>query len=133
MSTRRGQHRERGDAPAANENVNVAIPEQPQPDLSVIYKKITNLGGQTFQGKESVVEAQAWIRTCERIFKGLQLVDDQKRYMASWLLKSEALVWWETMTQEEAEENFTWDRFKQVFEDRYVPAEGVARLYQEFS
>ena len=37
------------------------------------------------------------------------------------------------MTQEEAEENFSWDRFKQVFENRYVPAEGVARLYLEFS
>ena len=98
MSARRGQGRGRGAAPAANENENVAIPEQPPHDLSVIYKKNTNLEGQTFQGNESVVESYAWIRTCERIFKGLQLVDDQKRYMASGLLKSEALVWWETMT-----------------------------------
>ena len=61
MSARRGRGRGRGAAPAAAENDNIAIPEQPQPDLSVIYKKITNLRGQTFQGKESVVEAQAWI------------------------------------------------------------------------
>ena len=59
MSARRGRDRGRGAAPTATENDNVAIPEQPQPDLSVIYKKITNLGGQTFEGNESVVEAQA--------------------------------------------------------------------------
>ena len=101
-------------------------------DLAVLYRNFSSLGGKPFKGTKSVIEAQAWIHSCERIFRGLNLDDQQKRFLASWQLQEGALVWWETITQEEPEENFFWGLFKEVFKERYMPSTGLSRMYQEF-
>ena len=54
------------------------------------------------------------------------------RLIASWQLQEEALVWWETVTVEELADEFTWSRFKEVFEQRYMSSAGISRMYQEF-
>ena len=36
------------------------------------------------------------------------------------------------MTQEESEDDFSWDRFKEMFKERYMPSVGISRMYQEF-
>ena len=58
--------------------------------------------------------------------------DGQKRLIASWQLQEEALAWWETVTADESEDEFTWKRFKEVFEQRNMPSAGISRMYQEF-
>ena len=54
-----------------------------------------------------MIETQAWMRSTERIFQDLKLRDDQKRLLASWALKGEALIWWQTVTKENPEGNIT--------------------------
>ena len=59
----------------------------------------------------------------ERIFERIQLRDDQKRLVASWALKEEALIWWETIIEDNPEGDITWDRFKVIFLERFTPPE----------
>lgn len=137
----RGGRRGRGRGGSTNTNGRNAaetvideaiVQEQQQPDFAELCKKFATLGGKPFKGTETIVEVQAWIQSCERIFKGLKLEDDMKRYLASWQLQDKALVWWESITREEPEEHFSWARFKEVFEEQYIPAAGKSRLYRSF-
>ena len=43
------------------------------------------------------------MRSAERILERLQLGDDQKRLVASWALKEEALIRWETIIKDNPE------------------------------
>ena len=79
----RGSTSTNGRNPAETIIEEAPIQAQVNSDLPILYKNFTNLGGKTFKGTESVVEAQAWIRSCERIFRGLRLDDGQKRMIAS--------------------------------------------------
>ena len=135
MSGRRGRIRGQGNAAAPNQipaAAEAVIEIQQQPDLAELYKKFEKLGGKPFIGKESIIDAQAWVRSCEKIFKGLKLQDEQKRLIASWQLQGEASAWWETIIIDEPEEEFTWDRFKEVFEKRYMPSAGVSKCIRNF-
>merc|ERR1712080_239068 len=78
------------------------------------------------------METQAWIRSAEKIFEGLKLRDDQKRLLASWALKEEALFWWDSVIKDNPEGDITWDRFKVIFLERFTPLEATERLCDEF-
>ena len=86
MSGRRGRARCQGNATTASQvfpTAEAVMPTQYQPNLADLYKSFSRLGGRPFTGKESIIEAQAWIRSCEKIFKGFKLQDDQMRLIAS--------------------------------------------------
>ena len=93
MSGRGRRGRGRGSSTATNgrdmnetivDETNIQV--QPQPDFSILCKKFNDLGGKPFKGTESIIEVQAWIHLCERIFKGLNIDDGMKRFLASWQL-----------------------------------------------
>ena len=65
-------------------------------------------------------------------FQRTKLEDDQMRLIASWQLQEEAVAWWETVTLDEPADEFTWSRFKEVFEQRYMPSAGISRMYHDF-
>ena len=83
-----------------------------EPNLEALFKRYRKLGGAQFSGNESIIQTQAWMSSVERIFEHIQLRDDQKRLVASWVLKEEALTWWETIIKDNPEGDITWDRFK---------------------
>ena len=103
-----------------------------QPNFAMVCKNYTTLGGKIFRGIESLVGVQAWIRSCEKIFKGLRLDDEHKRLLASWNLEGAAAIWWDAQTANTPEENFTWPMFKEAFEGQYLPATGRTRMYRDF-
>ena len=98
-----------------------------EPDLEALLKKYRNLNGAQFSGNESIIQTQAWMSSVERIFEHIQLRDDQKRLVASWALKEEALIWWETIIKDNPEGDITWDRFKVIFLERFTPPEATER------
>ena len=83
-----------------------------EPDIEALLIKYRNMGGISFSGEESIIKIQAWIRSAEKIFEGLKLRDDQKRLLASWALKDEALFLWDSIIKNNLEGNITRDRFK---------------------
>ena len=104
-----------------------------EPDLEALLKKYRNLNGAQFSGNESIIQTQAWLSSVERIFEHIQLRDDQKRLVASWALKEEVLIWWETIIKNNPEGDITWDRFKVIFLERFTPPEVTERLCDVFS
>ena len=111
-------------------NEPVVLP-QPESDIEVLFKRFRNLGGSPFLGKESIMETQAWIHSVEKIFEGLKLRGDQKRLLASWALKEEALFCWDSVIKDNPEGDITWDRFKVIFLGRFTPPEATSRSYRE--
>ena len=107
-------------------------PENPHEELAKLLKTFTNLGGKSFEGTESVMEIQAWLRTMDRIFDDMQLDDQRKRQVASRQLKGAALSWWEAVIAGRNEQEITWNQFKEILEARYVPASAKTILLEEF-
>src|SRR5574338_1601691 len=107
-------------------------PENPHEELSKLLKTYSNLGGKSFEGTESVMEIQAWLRTLDRIFNDMQLDDQRKRQVASRQLKGVALSWWEVIIAGRNENEITWNQFKEMLEARFVPASAKTTLLEEF-
>ena len=91
------------------------------PDIEALFMKYRNLGGKPFSGEDSIMKTQAWVRSAKKIFEGSNLRDDEKRFIASWELKDEALFWWDSVIKDNPEGDITWDRFKVIFLERFTP------------
>ena len=68
----------------------------------------SHLGGKPFKGSESVLEVQAWIRTCERIFSRMDLSDHDRVLVTSSLLQERALDWYKLLVAELDESVLSW-------------------------
>ena len=53
-----------------------------------------------FTSKAYPVEADAWLRKCEKIFKVMNVEDEQKLLFAAYLLNGDAEYWWAGMQQQ---------------------------------
>ncbi len=107
----------------------------PVPSLvsfAALCKDFVHLGGKPFQRSETIIEVQAWLSSCEKIFKSMRLSDEQKRIMAAWQLQGGAAVWWNSVTAYVSEDDMSWEEFKEMFEEKFKPAAGRTRLYQDF-
>ena len=71
----------------------------------------TNLGGDPFRGSEIVIEVQAWLRSCDRIFSRMNLIDLHRVQVASSMLRERALDWYELLISETNEADLTWEKF----------------------
>ena len=91
---------------------NAPAPQAPAIRFSTLSKEYTQLGGVKFTGSESIIEAQQWLKSLERIFTGLEITDAQKRQLAAWQLQDAAQDWWESVTSRTDEENITWAQFR---------------------
>ena len=74
-----------------------------------------------FKGTADPVVAQAWLKEMEKAFGLVGVEDDQKCKFASYYLKSEANYWWESVEALEEVEVVTWERFKELFLEKYFP------------
>lgn len=80
--------------------------------FTVLCKEFSQLGGTPFNGSETIIEAQQWLRSLERIFTGLDITNAQKRQLAAWQLHDSALDWWESVTANTVEADLTWEQFR---------------------
>jgi len=70
-------------------------------------EELYRLKGKPFKGMESIIEVQIWIRSCERIFKCINISDEQKGFFTSWKLQDGALAWWESISLNDSEDGFS--------------------------
>ena len=92
----------------------------------------THLGGKPFSGSENVLEVQAWIRICERIFTRMDIPDHDRVLIASSQLLSRALDWYELLIAEVDETTLTWAQFRQRFELKFIPESEKNSLARRF-
>jgi len=67
----------------------------------------TNLGGKPFKGSETIIEVQAWLRSCDRIFSRMNLIDLHRVQVASSMLRERALDYYELLISEINEADLT--------------------------
>ena len=79
--------------------------------FTVLCKELSQLGGTPFTGSQTIIEAQQWLQSLERIFTGLDITDAQKRQLAAWQLHDSALDWWESVTANTVEADISWEQF----------------------
>ena len=74
-----------------------------------------------FKGTSDPVVAQAWLKEMEKAFDLVGVEGEQKCKFASYYLKNEANYWWESVEPLEGTEIVSWERFKELFLEKYFP------------
>ncbi|XP_028084154.1 uncharacterized protein LOC114285304 [Camellia sinensis] len=82
--------------------------------LTQKYKKMKS--PEFLRGIESL-KAEAWVLETEKIFEVFPCIDVHKVLLATFTLKEEARRWWMLIRDENRD--LTWDRFKEIFYEKY--------------
>jgi len=103
-----------------------------QPNFAKMCGDYTRLGGKSFKGSEGVMEVQAWINSCDRIFTCMNLSNLHRVQVASSMLEERARDWYDLLASEIDENNFTWEQFKERFESKFIPETAKLSLARRF-
>ena len=93
----------------------------PKSGFARLCSDYTNLGGKPFKCSETIIDVQAWLRTCNRIFSRMNLIDLHRVQVASSILQERALDWYKLLISEINEVDLTWEKFREHFELKFVP------------
>ncbi|KAK7264749.1 hypothetical protein RJT34_32359 [Clitoria ternatea] len=87
-----------------------------------------------FKGGYNPDGAQIWIREIEKIFRALQCNEADKVVFATYALSEDAEHWWDSMRKqfEVNDVEITWDYFKDMFLEKYFPADVKEKRQFEF-
>ena len=59
---------------------------------------------------------------------------NNKARLGIWLLQEEAELWWDAITSEDAEGTVrTWEQFKTMFNEKFVPEQALERMREQFA
>lgn len=104
----------------ANRDQNMPPPNQAK-QTAAAFKAFKSLNPPEFKGTTDPVEARAWIKEMEKSFEIVDVEDGKKTIFAGYLLKGEANYWWESKRDFEGAGIVTWERFKELFLEKYFP------------
>lgn len=110
---------------------NQVPPAQNQQVQATPFKAIKGVHPPEFHGTNDPTKAQAWIKEIEKAFKIVQVLENQKTTFATYMLKGEANFWWESKETRE-EQVVTWDRFKDLFFEKYFPQTMKNKMEMQF-
>ncbi|XP_076902766.1 uncharacterized protein LOC143557615 [Bidens hawaiensis] len=88
-----------------------------------------------FSEVQDPIAAMMWISRMEDGFNLMECADEDKVAHGVCMLRSEALVWWETVKVTcglEAPAKMTWSRFKELFRERFYPVRVEQELMEQF-
>ncbi|XP_028075669.1 uncharacterized protein LOC114277904 [Camellia sinensis] len=98
---------------------------QPTEIRLTAIERFKKLGAPSFSGSPNPMEAEAWLRRVEQIFSVMEVSDEQRVALASFMLVEEAEYWWEAtqrLLTASGTGGLTWNQFTKVFNDKYFPA-----------
>ncbi|KAL8147109.1 hypothetical protein AgCh_004723 [Apium graveolens] len=72
-------------------------------------------------GSADPTNARAWLKEMEKAFALFKVEEDQKMDFASYFLKGETNYWWKSKKALEGEGVVNWDRFTELFWEKYFP------------
>ena len=114
------------------------VPRQQQAPIPVaqivgepVYERFGRQKPPTFEGSHDAAEAEDWLKKIQRIFSYMRLEDHEKVACAVHQLEKEAYIWWEYVTSVEDEAAMTWERFKELFTEKYMSkSQMTAKIYE---
>ncbi|XP_052172216.1 uncharacterized protein LOC127788145 [Diospyros lotus] len=92
-----------------------------------------------FQGKLGVdsSEGEFWIEQTEKLLDHLHCGEEEKVNCATFMLQGEADKWWKrvkrSMTPQARSPYVTWERFKKLFDEKYLPLNLRMKKEREFT
>ncbi|XP_028120019.1 uncharacterized protein LOC114317460 [Camellia sinensis] len=99
-------------------------------DIITLTQKYKKLKPPEFAGGIEPLKAEAWVLETEKIFEVFPCTDAYKVLLATFTLKEEARRWW--MLARDENRDLTWDRFKEMFYEKYFPQCNRDRKVSEF-
>nr|XP_017250782.1 PREDICTED: uncharacterized protein LOC108221414 [Daucus carota subsp. sativus] len=87
----------------------------------VTFNTFQSIKPPEFFGSSDPIKARAWLKETEKAFSVAKVRADQKTEFASYFLKEEAKYWWESMRALEIGEVVPWERFTELFSEKYFP------------
>ncbi|KAL8105647.1 hypothetical protein AgCh_029446 [Apium graveolens] len=113
---------------AAAVRIAEATHEDITPDLLVewakwVLEELEEIGVNPpkFKGSLEPIEANVWLKEIEKAFSLVKVKDEQKVEFGNYYLKNEATYWWEMVKTLEGTDVITWERFKELFLEKYFP------------
>ncbi|XP_074346668.1 uncharacterized protein LOC141685472 [Apium graveolens] len=94
-------------------------PQAPLVGHVVTFKQFQSVKPLEFEGSADPTKARAWLKEMEKAFALVKVEADQKMDFSSYFLKGEANYWWESKKALEGEGVVTWDRFTELFLEKY--------------
>ncbi|KAJ9535388.1 hypothetical protein OSB04_un001497 [Centaurea solstitialis] len=101
----------------------------------VTYKDFSACQPPQFNGQKDPVASSRWISEVEGAFLTSSCSEEMKVRYASNLLRKAAKDWWNLINRTRTPEQIavmTWEQFKELFKEQYVPQVEVERLTGEF-
>ncbi|XP_028109668.1 uncharacterized protein LOC114308295 [Camellia sinensis] len=88
-----------------------------------------------FDGATDPLEAEKWLTEMEKLFPIFECTDDQKVTYATFMLQWIPNDWWqmEKRIHEHDANPYTWERFKNAFNEKYFPRSVRLQKQREFS
>uniref|UniRef100_A0A2N9G096 Retrotransposon gag domain-containing protein n=1 Tax=Fagus sylvatica TaxID=28930 RepID=A0A2N9G096_FAGSY len=84
-------------------------------------EKFRKLDPPSFKGSKDPLEADNWLKELERLFKAMNVRDEQQVTLAVFVLKGDTLEWWESTERTHEGGVVSWQQFVDLFRKRYFP------------
>lgn len=107
-------------------------PNLPPNPMASAFKAFKSIQPPEFKGFGEPVEARSWLKEMEKSFKIIGVEEGQKTVFATYLLKGEANHWWESKEAMEPAGVVTWERFTELFLEKYFPEHMENRMEIRF-
>ncbi|KAI5339146.1 hypothetical protein L3X38_018418 [Prunus dulcis] len=101
------------------QTMTTALQERQNTEASDI-KRVMEFGAYDFFGNAYPAEAENWLTDIERVFEVLQCPDEDRVWLAAFLLKRNAYHWWKTVRRGYADPTpVTWADFQHVLYEQF--------------
>ena len=97
-----------------------------------LYDKFRRMKAPEFEGSANPIEADNWLIDIQVILNFLRLNDQEKVICASFVLKKDARLWWETVEIRRDVTQMTWEDFVEEFKERYFNTDDMETQQDEF-
>ncbi|GFZ19560.1 hypothetical protein Acr_28g0002650 [Actinidia rufa] len=103
---------------------------------TTLHEQFMKLNPPEFVGAIDPLVAEEWLKKLDAIFEVMEVTDEQKLILATFMLRGEAINWWESMRRMQNAQPegvpMSWQRFVDIFNDQYFPRIYRMQKEQEF-
>ncbi|XP_057482041.1 uncharacterized protein LOC130768974 [Actinidia eriantha] len=100
---------------------------------TTLHEQFMKLNPPEFMGATDPLVAEEWLKKLDTIFEVMEVTNEQKLTLATFMLRGEARNWWESMKRMQPEGVLiSWQRFVEIFNDQYFPRIYRMQKEQEF-
>ncbi|GMN58711.1 hypothetical protein TIFTF001_027819 [Ficus carica] len=111
----------------------IAVPPAPLiRTLEELYDKFRCMKAPEFEGSTNPIEADNWLIDLQVALNFLRLNDQEKVLYASFMLRKNARLWWETVQIRRDVTQMTWEDFVEEFKEKYFNTEVMEAQQDEF-